>query len=271
MTIDAPNFRRLVAPPGYTRRVDVPLDLVEENLRRGFRIDPMPDDRAEIANALAGSLVGRSALCMASGPSMVAWPYEDLSALASLCTCWATNNAYEACGGLPVPRCHYLTILDSDFWDRNRAAIRKFEGETGCLPCLCFQPSEAIRYMQLAIPFSKTPESGPPYQPGHYWHGNSSGVAAVQMALHARPRRVFLLGHDCTVAGGRTHGSGVRSSDELRQKYPQGRNMLAGYSLLAKHAAQLGVEIYNLSPWSAVKDFPVLSIKQAVELARKNA
>lgn len=262
------GYRRLLAPPNYNRRVDVPDELVDENLRRGFKIDDtIEDDREQLRTALANSLVGKFAFVMASGPSMVAWPYDRVAALASLCTCWATNNAFNACGGLPVPRCHYLTILDRDFWDRHPEEIRGFVAQSQAIPCLCFQPSEAVRYLELAINPFEDITSQPAYSEGRYWNGKSSGIAACQMALHARPRAIFLLGHDCTVAAGKTHGSGVRSPDELRQRYPQGNDMLPGYTLLAAHAKNLGVEVYNLSPWSAVRDFPVIDIERAVRYA----
>ena len=262
------GYKRLLAPPDYRRRVDVPDELVEENLRRGFRIDPVPDDRPALAASLAGSLAGGFAFCMASGPSMAAWPREMIAELASACTCWATNNAYEVCGGLPVPACRYLVVLDRDFWEVHREKVRAFVAASGAVPCLCFQPSESVRYLELPISLSRTPDTDPSYEPGRYWHGNSSGVAAVQMALHARPRAIFLLGHDCSVAAGRTHGNGVRSHEELVRKYPQGSSMLPSYAVLARHAKQLGVEMYNLSPWSAVKDFPVIGLPRALEIVR---
>lgn len=260
-------YKRLLAPPEYHRRVDVPDDLVEDTLRRNFKLDPFPDTRPALAAALAGSLAGRAALCMASGPSMAAWPYEQLTRLAAACTCWATNNAYDVCNGRPVPACRYHVMLDRDFWETNRQAIRGFAAATKCVPCLFHQPSEDLEYVQVPVNQGRTADTDPAYEEGRYWNGNSSGIAAVQMALHARPRVIFLLGHDCQNAMGRTHGHGVRHPDELRGNYPQGKNMLPGYRVLARHAKQLGVEIYNLSPWSAVQDFPVRPLSWAIQYA----
>lgn len=261
------NYKRLLAPPDHHRRVDVPDELVAENLARGFILDPFPDTRDDLARGLADSCRGGVAFCTASGPSMTAWPYEQLARLCSLSTCWGTNNAYNVCGGRPLPACRYLVVLDRDFWEGHREQLRGYLAATGCTPCLFHQPSEDLAYLQVAVNQGRTADTDPAYEPGRYWHGQSSGVAAVQMALHARPRVIFLLGHDCQAACGKTHGHGVRTDEELRRNYPQGKNMLPAYRVLAAHAKQLGVEIYNLSPFSAVQDFPVRPLSWAIQYA----
>lgn len=253
------NYLRMQNPKTGSVQ-DIPAACVNDHKARGWVECSVPDRRAELSGSVIGRHAGRSALVIASGPSASSVPVERLRAWADrekLVT-WATNDVFRMCGGKPFPRADYLLILDDNFWYAHAAALHGYLRENpSCLPVLHFDPGdEAVTYQRIAISMDETPDKRPAYQPGAYFHGNSSGIAAVQMAMHTGCKTVYLLGHDCKVIGGKTHGAGVRSGEELNNNYKQGSGMIPGYRLLAEHGRAQGVTILNLSSESAVDCFP---------------
>lgn len=256
---DATNYTRMLAPPDFNRRVDIHERMVKERLLDGWKIDPHPDKRPEIAVKMIGGHKGRPALVCASGPSMAIHRPDAIYRFACdrNAVVYATNNAFNVCRGLPLPSADYLVILDERFYDDHKSKILEYlYARPPCLLCTAFTVSELIQYHYAKPGMARTPDTDPPYEPGHYFHGNSSGCVAAQMAMQAGCNPIYLLGHDLTVAAGMTHGNGVRNKGELHGNYPQGRGMVAGYELLAKHAKAIGVTIVNLSPVSALECFP---------------
>lgn len=251
------SYRRLLAPDGV-RRVDVPLSMVERKLAEGFAIDPNPDSRPELEASTNGRHKGRPAIVVAGGPSAKLVDREVLLRFCAeqRCVRWAVNDAWKVCGGRSFPA-DYLVILDDFFWAEFRRPIGAYLMENpGCLPVTCFDIDEALRYQRLAIGRSLDPKDGHPYDPGGpYFHGQSSGIAAIQMAMRCGCGPIYLLGHDLCAHKGASHGFGSRGGGGPVESYPQGDLMRPGYTLLAKHAAGLGVRIVNLSPVSTINDF----------------
>lgn len=249
------DYTRMIHPNGRTR-VDVTQRLVKERLAEGWIIDPFPDDRGELQVKLIDHHKGRAALVCASGPSLAQFgPFLREYIPGTDMVVWGTNCVFNVAGGEPLP-CDYLVVLDDSLWEQNhRQFMRYLKQYPNALPCLAFNPQEDLRYHFVGINMGKTPDTSPEYEPGSYFHGSSSGVAAIQMAMHCGCNPIYLVGHDCGTIDGKTHGHGVRSDHELRDNYPQGLTMLAGYGVVAKHAKQIGVEIYNLSPHSRLACF----------------
>lgn len=259
---------RLLAPPDFSRRVDVPAWLVAGRLAEGWRMDPAADTRDELQRSLPGSHVGSSALVVASGPS--AGMADFLSVLRLITerrpVVYAVNDAWRVLGGRSVPA-DYLVVLDEHFWGLNTADIHAYlRRNPKCLPVVPWELQETRPYYQIPIALNETPDTSPEYRPGHFFHGLSSGIAAVQMAMQAGCNPIYLLGHDCGVAAGKTHGFGVRSSGELSGAYPQGLEMLAGYDTLRRHAESLGVRVLNLAPAGVgrMDFFPRVSFVEAL-------
>lgn len=261
------NYTRMLAPPHYRVRVDVVAGAVEERRREGWRDDPFPDDRESIAQDILGKHKNRPALVCASGPSMAAYPREMLLEFVRKlgCVTWTTNCAWNVCDGSPMPS-DYLVILDESLHDtQHRQLYNYLRANPDCLPCFAFTPQADTRYHFVGVEMGLTADQGPEYAPLRYFNGCSSGVAAVCMAFHCGCNPIYLLGHDCGAANGKTHGSGVRSDHELTNDYPQGLQMLNAYGVLAQHAKVLGVEVINLSPCSRVKCFPVRRLTEVME------
>jgi hypothetical protein len=252
------SYKRMLAPPDHARRVDVPDWLVPQKLKEGWVEDPHPDDRPVLHRSTPGRHNDRCAFVLASGPSAGMYPVEQIREFTDRkkCVTWATNNIFNVCNGRAFQRADYLLILDESFFNQHQVPLLQYlRDNPKCLPVLHFEPMMNIRYHRIVVNPHATPDREPAYECNKYFHGNSSGCAAVQMAMHTGCKTIYLLGHDLTTANGRTHGHGVRSKHEYNGKYPQGRVMMAGYNVLAKHAKELGVRIINLSPVSEIECF----------------
>lgn len=264
----------MLAPPDYVRRVDVLPEYVKDRVAEGFRLDPFPDDRGFLTANSPGRHKGRAALCMASGPSAGMIPLADIQELReeSHCITWATNDVWKCCGGHPLPGADYLVILDDHFWSGYREQIGKYmmNHAPSCLPVLCHDPDEQLRFQRIAIDTGNTAR-GQAYSAGAFFHGHSSGNAAVQMAMHCSCNPIYLIGHDLCAHDGKTHGAGVRDRHELAGNYPQGEMMMAGYKLLAEHAAAQKTRIVNLSPVSRIECFEKSTVQAELERIRKGS
>lgn len=253
-----PDYARMKSPTGSVQ--DIPTAYIRDRQAMGWVVCPEADPRPFLHGSTVNRHLGRDALVIASGPSAGSVPVDRLRAWADAAglVTWVTNNAHSICGGSPFPRADYLAILDDNFWFTRREKLAAYlHANPLCVPVLGFDPGDcALSYQRVVVDMNRTPNTAPAYVPNEYFHGNSTGIVACQMALHCGCRSIWLLGHDCKTIGGKTHGDGVRCAEELSNGYKQGRDMLAGYATLAAHAAALGVRITNLSRDSAVECFP---------------
>ncbi len=272
------NYKTMLAPPDYTRAVDIPLEAVKDRLEMGWRVSSAIDERPVLHNTTPGRHKGRNAFVLATGPSASMVNADAIFELVKVrkCVTWVVNDPDRVLKGDPFHGADYLLVLDEQYWSDRRAAFGKYlMANPFCLPVLNFDPPERLfRYQKITI--DTATEAGGAggageYIPNHYFYGKSSGIAAIQMAMHAGCGTIYLLGHDCVAHQGRSHSYGVRRPEEVETKdnprgYPQGaRDMLVSYAVLAQHAKQIGVRIVNLSPISALDCFERQTLAQAVK------
>jgi hypothetical protein len=107
------------------------------------------------------------------------------------------------------------------------------------------------------------------------WNGNS-GSAAISIAANAGAKRIILLGFDMNYSEAeRRHWHNLYASREIRgpkKKQVQKKVLfpymfsfkkhLKGFPLIAKDAKERGIEIINLSPTSAITEFPKYTVKE---------
>lgn len=245
---------RMLQPPHFLRSVRIPNSLFHDKLKQGWRVDPDQEDHYDNHRTTPGRHEGSRAFVAASGPSMGLFPRERILAYAEGMVKWATNNAWEVCRGAAFPA-EYLVIMDEHFFLRHEEKVLAYLAEYDATLVTSFNVSRLRKWQKVPVPMTAFAKDRPPYRVNEYFHGKSSGVVAIQMALHAGCSEIHLLGHDCTTAHGMTHGNGVRHQHELVRGYPQGKQMVAGYELVAEHARQLGVRTVSLSPVSTLQCF----------------
>lgn len=100
------------------------------------------------------------------------------------------------------------------------------------------------------------------------WNTNS-GSAAISIAVQAGAKRIFLLGFDMHRQGGKKHFHNDYAKPERieRTKKTVTDNFdrhLLGFPVIKRDAKELGIEIYNVNPNSKIKQFPKLTLKEAL-------
>lgn len=260
------NYERLQAPDG--RLVDVPMWKVKDCLAAGWRMPVIADSRPALHSTTVDRHKGKPALIVATGPSSsLVRAYELRGACNRIgAVTWSCNDVWRVCGGEAFPSVTYHVVLDDVYWHVHREQIGAYmRNYPGTLPVLAFELHEPVAYQRIGIDMFNLPKPGTPYQPNAYFHGNSSGCAALQMALHCGCDPIYLIGHDLTATPKQTHGFGVRSGEELNNGYPQGKMMVDGYNLAAEHARSLGRTIVNLSPISKLTCFTSGDVREFVK------
>lgn len=206
-----------------------------------------------------GAFPGAEAFVVASGPSAGMVNPDVVRRFGLNRITIGTNDVWRVLDGEPM-ECDFFVILDRKFYEDNWKHIAEYRIQR--------PRSMPVTYFEMDTPHLRIPidlqcdareemrrDIPAPYDPNRYFHGHSSGVAACQFALRLGCKRIYLLGHDLISLPHKTHGFGVRQL-EKETNYSQGLTMQPGYDLLARHADELGVEVVNLSPISALTQFP---------------
>lgn len=202
-----------------------------------------------------GAFKGREAFIVASGPSAGLTRPGAIQKFSHNRLTIGTNDVWRVDNGKPL-ECDFFVILDIKFYEDHWQEIFDYQQPRNSIPITFFP----IDRKHLRIPIDMNWDANHSkfcdkikYDPDRYFHGHSSGVAAVQFAMHAGCKKIYLLGHDLSTIPSRTHGFGTRQREKTG--YEQGLTMRAGYDLLAMHARELGVDIINLSAISRLDQF----------------
>jgi len=94
-------------------------------------------------------------------------------------------------------------------------------------------------------------------------HGNNSGYAAINLAIHLGAKRIILLGYDMgqTNQGSHFHdGYPVNATSAKIYK----EQFIPGFDLLKKELAGKDIQIFNACPTSNLKTFPIITIEEAL-------
>lgn len=110
------------------------------------------------------------------------------------------------------------------------------------------------------------------YKSGNVWSedarmlgGKNSGLAAMNAAYLMGADRVFLLGFDLRAVSGRTNYHHLHDDGSQRNVQHRYMNLfIPEFVNASKRIVQLGWEVYNLTPGTALKCFPEESIEWAL-------
>jgi hypothetical protein len=93
------------------------------------------------------------------------------------------------------------------------------------------------------------------------WNGNS-GAAAINVAVNAGAKRIFLLGFDMNLTDNKQHWHNL-----YKAKHPKNlpfEKHLKGFPAIKEDAKLMNIQIYNVSPDSAIDSFPKINLKEAL-------
>lgn len=171
------------------------------------------------------------------------------------------------------------TWIDMVFWgdlkfiEINKVHLANWPG----LKVTCHESGKKVPWAKF-LPRDTTHALGIcPYPNMVSWNSNS-GSAAISVAANAGAKRIILLGFDMNYNGGNMrhwhnlYGSApARPNRQANVKFNHLFSFarhLQGFPQIAKDAKARGIEIINLSPMSAIKEFPKYSVKEFLECSK---
>lgn len=167
----------------------------------------------------------------------------------------AVNNGYQIGNWIDV-----LFFGDCAWHLYHRKKLALFPGlKVTCCKNFLNKPiekSEGIKYLNkkhsLGISDDKSTV---------FWN-NNSGSAAINMAVHFGVKQIVLLGFDMNLdSNGISHWHGSHCKPSEGKKASPFNRHLRGFPQIAEDAKQMGVEILNASPNSAILNFPKVDLK----------
>ena len=102
------------------------------------------------------------------------------------------------------------------------------------------------------------------------WNSNT-GAAAINLAVHTGAKRIFLLGFDMGINKDNmqhwhnVYNKGRIDTNDKRKVLPYHKHLLC-FPFIAEDMKRLGIPVFNISPDSTIKEFPKISLKEALLL-----
>ena len=191
----------------------------------------------------------KSIAIVATGPSATAVDLERLRDIPTL----AVNDAWRL-----VPWAQWLYACDPQWWEVHFEEVReKFHGE------LWTQDEKAQqRYGLNRVIGNHSP--GISTEPGVIHFNGNSGAQALNLAVLWGYKNIVLCGFDMRVVDGKRHWFGDHP-DRLNKPSPYG-GWITKYRQIAQDLKRLGVKVYNCSPHTALRSFPVMELDDAIGL-----
>jgi len=98
-------------------------------------------------------------------------------------------------------------------------------------------------------------------RPGYVSWNHNSGAAAISLAVQLGATRIYLLGFDMNAYKGERHWHKLYTR---KSKRPPFQRHLHGFFAIAREARELGVEIINVNPTSAIDTLPKKTLKECI-------
>lgn len=122
------------------------------------------------------------------------------------------------------------------------------------------QPLKAPKHWNVSV-LLNTGERGIETDPCGVRTGRNSGYSAMNVARHLGAKRIVLVGYD--MRNGKTRHFFGEHPSRLRSSTDPG-TFIPFYQSLVKPLAQLGIEVVNCTPKSALRMFPSMSLAEAL-------
>jgi hypothetical protein len=188
---------------------------------------------------------GGTILCVASGPSLTA---EDVAyCRGKVDATIVINTSYRM-----VPWAEALYAADEHWWQWHKG-VPAFEG-------VKFSVSHGAAKYGVSI-LRNAGSDGLEQSPDGLKTGRNSGFQAINLAVHFGATRIVLLGYDLQNGpNGKTHWHG---------DHPHGQPSPFGvfrekFQTLVEPLKDLGIEVVNCTPGSALKAFPQRPLREAL-------
>jgi hypothetical protein len=194
---------------------------------------------------------GQTVAIIGGGPSVT---QAQVDYLKGRCRVIAVNDAYLLC-----PWADVLYFCDDRWWGwhHKRPEYQAFAGIKVTLenPRVC-QLEPAVK------PIRNMGQDG--LWPGRngVMTGRNGGYQAMNLAVHFGAKRILLIGFDMKVRDGKFHWFGDHPHKSAPDVYAN--VMLPAFPTIVDPLKQLGVEVINCTPGSALTCFPMMSLEDAL-------
>lgn len=178
------------------------------------------------------------------GPSLIGFDWSRLVDRNVL----AINRAYECC-----PQAQVIYFSDKRFWNWHGEQLKNHTGRV-------ISGAHRLRVTGVeSYQFSGV--EGLDLTRGKLRHGNSSGYAAINLAVHLGAKKIVLLGYDMRMVDDRAHwhdGYPVVARQNVFDK------MHAFFETMIPQLKQLDITVLNACPGSRIDAFLKISHEEAL-------
>lgn len=172
------------------------------------------------------------------------------------CRCIAVNNSYRI-----APWAEIVWFGDVKWWDWHHEELIA----TGMKIATCCEHGGAREWEKSGrVVFysrDRSPRYGISEKCGFVAWNGSSGAGAINLAYHMGAKKIILLGFDMhRISGKKNWHMDHREST----KYLPFTRHLKAFPNIKKDADRLGLTILNATPGSMIKQFPIVSLEEAL-------
>lgn len=163
----------------------------------------------------------------------------------------AVNNAYRV-----APWADFCYFMDKTWFKWHRKELKNFMGvlvsgdeKTSSI--------DFVHTLQRGVKHHHDPRRT------HMGRGNNSGHGAISLGASLGAKKIILLGFDMRVVDGKHNFHDDHKRKVAATIYE--RSYLKSFDFLAKDLLELGVQVQNATPGSALKAFPIVEVPKCLQ------
>ena len=188
---------------------------------------------------------GGTVVCIASGPSLTKDDVEYVRGKADRVI--VVNNGYQI-----APWADFLVASDLQWWNWHKGA-KDFKG-------IKYATSKHVKWSGVQI-LRNEGGSGLSLNPSGIKHGLNSGYRGINVAVHLGAKRIILLGYDLQQGPNREEHWHGEHPNRSRSPY---KVFIKRFQTLVEPLQELGIEVINCSPRTALECFPVKPLREVL-------
>lgn len=192
---------------------------------------------------------GETVVCIGSGPSLT---QADVDLVRGRARVIAVNDAIDL-----APWADVLYSSDQTWWRRRQGAPTFAGLKFGIAPRKGARSSPCPKFTDVQI-VGNTGPFGLETHPSGIRHGQNSGYAAINLAVHLGAARILLLGYNMGPVGRRTHFNGTPGSGASYDRFAR------AFDTMVQPLKHLRIEVINCTAPSRLRCFPSMSLTDAI-------
>lgn len=202
-----------------------------------------------------GSWTGERCFIIAGGPSLTGFDFERLRGKGRVI---AINRAFEF-----APFADVLFFMDNRFYmlyhsARDASSAEKWKAFPG-IKVFLNMSGRKYEDVYSVRKLGKTGLSNS-LRTGIF-HGNNSGVGAINLAYCMGANPIYLLGYDCKFDGNKSH---FHSGYTVKQHEGSVRSFAKEFARLDRYLRRTKARVINLNPQSGCKAFPFGNLEEVL-------